>query len=71
MIPEADAIKLVNEVVDLVAEAIKELGEVPSGHLYAALSGNLTLNVYQGIIARLVKRGDVKISNHLLTWIGK
>lgn len=71
MIPEADAIKLVNEVVDLVAGAIKELGEVPSGHLYAALSGSLTLNVYQSIIARLVKRGDVKISNHLLTWIGK
>lgn len=54
-----------------VGECIRELGEVPSGHLYARLMGKLSLESYEAIIRQLVKADLVKRSNaHLLTWIG-
>lgn len=58
-------------IVIAVGEAIKELGSVPSGHLYARLMGNMSLETYNKVIALLVKTGAVKDENHLLTWVGK
>ncbi len=52
-----------------IADTIKELGSVPSGHLYARLMGTLTLSQYNNII-RVLKEGKfIKEENHLLTWI--
>ena len=56
-------------VVRAVADAIRELGSAPSGHLYAQLCGKLSLDDYTAIIRILVKNGLVTESNHLLTWV--
>lgn len=58
-------------IVLAVGEAIKDLGSVPSGHLYAQLMGRMSLETYNKVIALLVKTGAVKNENHLLTWVGK
>lgn len=53
-----------------VAEAIRELGSVPSGHLYAQLmTTGMSLENYQKIIDALKGASLVKESNHLLTWV--
>ena len=56
------------EIIKAVADTIKELGSVPSGHLYAQLMGHLTLDQYNQIIGVLKNTGLVSESNHLLTW---
>lgn len=58
-------------VAHAVAEAIRDLREVPSGHLYARLMVVMTLHQYEQVIdllidARLVERAPY----HLLRWIG-
>ena len=53
-----------------VADAIKSLGEVPSGHLYAHLMGKLSLNEYTQVIGILKRAGLVTESSHLLKWVG-
>ena len=61
----------VNPIVEAVADAIKTLGSVPSGHLYAHLMGALTLTQYQAVIGILKVQGKVTERNHLLTWVGR
>ena len=63
-------VKAVLDTIAAVASAIRTLGSVPSGHLYALLCGTLSLESYQRIIDQLKKSGLVKEENHLLTWIG-
>jgi hypothetical protein len=53
-----------------VAEAIRELGSVPSGHLYARLMGQLSVESYGAIIRTLKGAGLVEEKSHLLTWVG-
>ena len=58
-------------VAHAIAETIRELGEVPSGHLYARVMGVMDLRQYEQVIdllidARLVERDR----SHLLRWIG-
>ena len=57
-------------IVAAVGEAIRDLGEVPSGHLYAGLMGNMSLATYERIIGILKDQGMVSESNHLLRWVG-
>jgi hypothetical protein len=52
-----------------VAEAIKSLGSVPSGHLYARVMGFLSLSQYNQIIGILKKQGLIEESYHELKWI--
>jgi hypothetical protein len=64
-------IKTALGILTAVADAIRELSEVPSGHLYANLMGKLSLEQYQQIIGVLKSTGLVAESNdHLLTWLG-
>jgi hypothetical protein len=59
------------EVTRAVAEAIRDLGEVPSGHLYARLLGTLSLEQYEAIIGVLKRTRLVEEdSSHVLRWIG-
>lgn len=59
------------EMVEAVAESIRELGEVPSGHLYALCMGHMSLERYDAVISSLVRAGVVRRSAaHLLTWTG-
>jgi hypothetical protein len=59
------------EIISAIAQVIKELKQVPSGHLYARLAGHMTLETYEGVISLLIKTGWVKRTNHLLTWAGQ
>ncbi len=57
-------------VAAAVGDAIRELGEVPSGHLYAQLMGRLSFDSYNHIIGLLKQAGLVSEKHNLLTWIG-
>ena len=54
-----------------VGDAIRELGSIPSGHLYARLMGHLSLEEYNEIISTLARTGLVRREgSHLLVWAG-
>ena len=53
-----------------VAEAVRELKSVPSGHLYAQLMSHLDLPAYEKIVGVLKEAGVVREENYLLTWVG-
>jgi hypothetical protein len=57
-------------VIMAVAEAIREAGTIPSGTLYAALSGRVGLPGFESIIRTLENGGLVRKSGDQLTWIG-
>jgi hypothetical protein len=57
-------------VAAAVGDAIRELGSVPSGHLYAHLMGRMDLDTYNGCIKILKQAELVSEENHLLTWVG-
>ena len=54
----------------MLAECIRELREVPSGHLYAMVMGVMNLQTYEVLIGNLKRAGLVSEKYHLLTWIG-
>lgn len=59
------------QVVLAITETIREMGAVPSGHLYAPLTGKLTLEQYQRIIGVIKRAGLVRVApSGLITWIG-
>jgi len=59
-------------VVKAIGASIRELKEVPSGHLYAALCGKLSLDQYQGVLSILREAKEITIDkNHLIRWIGR
>jgi hypothetical protein len=57
------------QVIFAVRDAIKELKEVPSGHLYASLMSKMSLESYMQIIDLLKKSGKVTESGNLLKWV--
>lgn len=58
------------QVLKAVAETIRELGEVPSGHLYAQLMGKMNLEQYQSMIRILKDTGLISESGFVLKWCG-
>lgn len=57
--------------IRVVAETIKELGEVPSGHLYANMMAvGMSLHGYETIIGLLKEAGLITVQNNLITWVG-
>lgn len=58
------------KMTQAIAEAIRELGEVPSGHLYAIVIGQVTMEQYARIIDVLKGAGLVEEKNHVLKWAG-
>ena len=57
-------------VVMAVAETIRELGSVPSGHLYAQVMHKIGISDYEAIIDTLKHARLVVEKNHELTWVG-
>ena len=60
-----------------MSEAIRAAGQIPSGVLYAMMMGQISLEVYESILDRLVGAGLIRdtggtrpMPTHLLTWIG-
>ena len=69
--PTAAQVKAALAVTMAVAETIREAGEVPSGTVYAALIGRVSLEGYQSMLRNLKNAGLVEESPaHLLKWIG-
>lgn len=59
------------QLVSAIADCIMELGEVPSGHLYANVMGKIDLETYQGVIDILVLAKLITVSpSHLIKWNG-
>jgi uncharacterized membrane protein len=55
-----------------IAEAIRELKRVPSGHLYALLMPKMTHAQYEEAIGILQRAGVVRRTpGHELVWVGK
>lgn len=65
-------VKAAVEIAMAVAEAIRELGEIPSGHLYAKLMlYGVTLTQHQSILGTLTMAGLIEVTPaHLVRWIG-
>ena len=55
--------------VDAIYEAIKLAGDagIPSGHLYAMVTGKMSIDIYQTIIGVLEEKGKINNKGHLLT----
>jgi hypothetical protein len=66
-----DDVKAALGILRAVADTIRELGDVPSGHLYAHLMSKLSREQYEQVIGVLKQAGLITESNHLLTWVGK
>lgn len=58
------------KAVGTMAEAIRELKSIPSGHLYAVVMEQMNLQQFQVIISILKRAGLVSEANDVLTWIG-
>ena len=65
-----DELKATVLLVKAVADCIRELEEVPSGHLYARLQGTLSLNTYNRVLDFLKKAKLITVQNHLIKWVG-
>lgn len=63
--------------LSVIEEAVKDasshgsLRGIPEGHLYVAVQGLLHLHEFRSIIAVLKAEKKVRVSNYLVTWIGK
>lgn len=66
----AKEIAAVVGMVAAIAEVIRELGSIPSGHLYASLADKMDIHTYNVVIARLKGAGLVAEAAHVLRWIG-
>ena len=62
--------KAATSILFAVAETIRELGSVPSGHLYARLMDRMTHSAYQEMIDVLTRAGVVEVKNFMVTWKG-
>ena len=55
-----------------IADTIRELKRIPSGHLYALLMPKMSLSQYEEVIGILERAGLVrKTPGHELVWVGK
>jgi hypothetical protein len=56
------------ESIKAIAEAIRDLESVPSGHLYARLMTFMSLESYEKVIDMLVRAAVIRKENDLLIW---
>ena len=59
------------QVLGVMAEAIRELGEIPSGHLYAMTMGSFeSVQAFEAAVRVLKGAGLVSEEGHVLRWSG-
>lgn len=57
-------------VIKAVADAVRELGRVPSGNIYAVVMGSLSLEQYERVLGILKDAGLIEeTAGHELIWI--
>lgn len=56
------------KILQAVTEAIKEVKEIPSGHLYANLCGIMDLQTYERVISILTNSTVIRKQGDLLIW---
>lgn len=58
-------------VILALTEAIRQLGSIPSGHLYAQVCSHMDLQTYTSFIERIKGSGLVtETMGGMLTWVG-
>lgn len=57
-------------IVLAIGDTIQQLGEVPSGELYARVMGTLSAREYNTVIDKLIQCRLVTKSNNVLRWTG-
>ena len=62
-------VKAAVNLVFTVAEALRESGSVPSGHLYAAMMSVVDMNGFENILGILKRAGIVRQSGDMLHWV--
>jgi hypothetical protein len=66
-----EQIRAALQIANALKDAIKELGQVPAGVLYANVMGHMSLDTFETIISILVKENVVRRdASHMLTYIG-
>ena len=70
MTGEAEQIEAALLVTKVIADAIRELGAVPSGHLYVWVMNYLSLEQFNRVIDLLKDAGLVTETAHELRWVG-
>ena len=69
--PTREQIVAALKALKALADAIRDFGRIPSGHLYAQVMGHMSLETYNSMIARLKGASlVVEEKNHELIWIG-
>lgn len=57
------------KLLAVLIETVRDAGEVPAGHLYAALMAHgITLDVYQGLESMMVRYFKIKKTGNVLSW---
>jgi len=65
----SDQLKAAFAALQALATAIKDLGSIPSGHLYAQVSCVMTIGDYDAAIRTLCNAGVIRRdASHLLHW---
>jgi hypothetical protein len=57
-------------LVAALADAIRDLGRVPAGHLYAGIMDRMSLESFNRAVEIMKAAGLVRESNHELIWVG-
>jgi hypothetical protein len=71
MAASAEQVKACVAATVAIGQAVKEAGTVPTGTLYAAAAGVMSLETFNGIIDRLVSYGLItRDALHRVTWVG-
>jgi hypothetical protein len=71
MEPTPEQRQAVLAVVDAIGSTIRELGQVPAGHLYVQVMDKMSANTFNRMIEVLVASGTVRREpSHMLVWIG-
>ena len=63
-------VKTAIKIMAAVASSVKELGRVPSGHVYAMLMGRMDFQQFQAMENCLLKTGLVKKEGDEYVWKG-
>lgn len=64
----AQQLQAIRAIADAITESVREAGDMgaPSGIVYAALMGHMTLDQYYQFIAGLVRAGKLRQEGDLL-----